>query len=103
LGIGQADLVEVASQHGSVRAPAMISPAIAPDAIAIPVGQGHDHFTRFASGRGANPIAILAPLTTENGALAWGATRVKISKAGEGKLVLFGGSLREAEDQKQHR
>lgn len=103
LGIGQADLVEVASQHGSVRAPAMISPAIAPDAIAIPVGQGHDHFTRFASGRGANPIAILAPLTTENGALAWGATRVKISKAGEGKLVLFGGSLREAEDQKQRR
>ncbi len=103
LGIEQADLVEVASQHGTVRAPAMLSPAIAPDAVAMPVGQGHEHFTRFASGRGANPIAILAPLTTENGALAWGATRVKISKVGEGKLVLFGGSLREAEDQKQHR
>ena len=103
LGIAQADLVEVASQHGTVRAPAMISPAIAPDAVAMPVGQGHEHFTRYASGRGANPIAILAPMTSENGALAWGATRVKISKVGAGRLVLFGGSLRENDIETQPR
>ena len=103
LGIAQADLVEVASQHGTVRAPAMISPAIAPDAVAMPVGQGHEHFTRYASGRGANPIAILAPLTAENGAPAWGATRVKISKVGAGRLVLFGGSLRENDTETQPR
>jgi menaquinone reductase, molybdopterin-binding-like subunit len=103
LGIGQSDLVEVASQHGTLRAPAMLSPGIAPDAVAMPIGQGHVQFTRFARGRGANPIAILAPVTTENGALAWGATRVKISKVGDGQLILFGGSLREASDQKQHR
>ncbi len=103
LGIAQADLIEVASQHGTLRAPAMISPAIAPDAVAMPVGQGHEHFTRYASGRGANPIAILAPMTTENGALAWGATRVKISKVGAGRLVLFGGSLRENDIETQPR
>jgi anaerobic selenocysteine-containing dehydrogenase len=99
LGIGQADLVEIASQHGSVRAPAMLSPGIAPDAVAMPIGQGHEQFTRYARGRGANPIAILAPMTTENGALAWGATRVKISNVGKGRLVLFGGSLREVESE----
>ncbi len=103
LGIAQGDLVEVASQHGTLRAPAMITPGIAPDAVAMPIGQGHEHFTRYASGRGANPIAILAPMATENGALAWGATRVKISNVGKGRLILFGGSLREAEAERQPR
>lgn len=103
LGIGQSDLVEVASQHGTLRAPALLSPGVAPDAVAMPIGQGHEQFTRFARARGANPIAILAPVTTENGALAWGATRVKVSKVGEGQLILFGGSLREASAEKQQR
>jgi anaerobic selenocysteine-containing dehydrogenase len=103
LGIAQADLIEVASQHGTLRAPAMLTPGVAPDAIAMPFGQGHEHYTRYASGRGANPISILAPMTTENGALAWGATRVKISNVGKGRLVLFGGSLRDLEIEKQPR
>jgi len=103
LGIAQADLIEVASQHGTVRAPAMISPGIAPNAVAMPIGQGHEHYTRYASGRGANPIAILAPMSTENGALAWGATRVKISKVGVGRLALFGGSFREDEIDREPR
>ena len=103
LNIAQADLIEVTSQHGSLRAPAMITPGIAPDAVAMPVGQGHEHFTRYASGRGANPIAILAPSTAENGALAWSATRVKISNVGKGKLILFGGSLRESPIETQPR
>jgi menaquinone reductase, molybdopterin-binding-like subunit len=94
--IKQGDLVEVASQHGSLRAPALISPGIAPDIIAMPVGQGHEHFGRYANGRGANPLTILAPMIEpETGALAWAATRVKISHAGEGKLALFAGGLRE--------
>ena len=91
LGIVQGDLVEIASAHGSVRAPAYISPAIAPDVIAMPAGQGHETFTRYASGRGANPIAILAPvMEPETGALAWAATRVRIAKVeGDGDLILF--------------
>ena len=61
----------------------MLSPGIAPDVVAMPVGQGHETFTRYASGRGANPIAILAPVAEpETGALAWAATRVKIARAG---------------------
>ena len=97
LGIEQGDLVEIASSEGSVRAPAFPSPAIAPDVIAMPVGQGHETFTRYASGRGANPIRILAPLEEpETGELAWAATRVRISRVdGEGELILFGGALRE--------
>ena len=40
LGVGQGDLVEIASQHGKLSAPVMLSPGIAPDMIAMPIGQG---------------------------------------------------------------
>ncbi|MGH9717709.1 MAG: molybdopterin-containing oxidoreductase family protein [Candidatus Acidiferrales bacterium] len=104
LGIKQADLIEVASQHGTLRAPAMITPGVAPDVIAMPIGQGHENYTRFASKRGANPISILAPMSVEGtGTLAWAATRVKISRVGEGQLILFGGNLREDSGVLRHR
>jgi menaquinone reductase, molybdopterin-binding-like subunit len=97
LRIAPGDLVEIRSQHGSLRAPAILSPGIAPDIIAMPIGQGHENFSRFASGRGANPLAILAPLTErETGALAWAATRVKLARVGgaeEGKLITFAGGM----------
>ena len=98
LGIGEGDVVEIASAHGSVRAPAVMFPGLAPDVIAMPVGQGHETFTRYASRRGVNPIAILAPVAEpETGALAWAATRVKVARAGEpdGSLIMFAGETRE--------
>ena len=100
LGIGDGDVVEIASAHGSVRAPALISPGIAPDVLAMPVGQGHETFTRYASGRGSNPVKVLGPsVEPETGELAWAATRVKVTRAADadGKLIRFGGSLTEAE------
>ena len=98
LGIADGDVVEVASAHGSLRAPVVISPGIGPDAAAMPVGQGHETFTRYASGRGANPLAILAPVAEPStGQLAWAATRVKITKisGADGSLILFAGATRE--------
>ena len=104
LGVKQGDMLEVASQHGKLQAPALIAPGIAPDVVAMPVGQGHENFTRYASGRGANPISILSPISVEGtGSLAWAATRVKLSRAGKGKLILFGGSLSEASPELKHR
>src|SRR6185436_3725534 len=88
--IAQGDLVDVRSPQGVVRVPAMIFPGIAPDVIAMPVGQGHQNFTRYASGRGVNPIAILAPIMeAETGALAWAATRVAIARAGDSDRSLI--------------
>ena len=106
LQIGQGDLVEITSSQGALRVPAFVSPGIAPDVIAMPVGQGHETFTRYASGRGENPISILAPVKeNETGALAWAATRVKVAKAGaaDGRLILFAGSLREYAPEHDHR
>jgi anaerobic selenocysteine-containing dehydrogenase len=102
LRIAAGDMVEIKSTQGAVQAPAVITPGIAPDLIAMPVGQGHENFTRYASGRGSNPAAILAPVTdAETGALAWAATRVQIRRVGEpaaGRLVLFAGEQRDIED-----
>jgi len=106
LGIHQGDLVEITSTQGSIRAPAFPSPGIAPDVVAMPVGQGHENYTRYATGRGENPISILAPVQEEaTGSLAWAATRVRIAKVADadGRLVMFGGSLREYPGEKGHR
>ena len=98
LGIGTGDLVEVASAHGTLRSGVVIFPGIAPDLVAMPAGQGHLTFTRYASGRGESPVDLLAPMTdTATGALAWAATRVRVTRVGppDGRLILFAGSLRE--------
>jgi len=96
LGIQQGDLLEVASKGGKIQAAALLSPGIAEGVVAMPMGQGHENFGRYATHRGVNPVRILYALSDgETGALAWAATRVKIARAGEGKLILFGAELRE--------
>jgi menaquinone reductase, molybdopterin-binding-like subunit len=102
LGISQGDVVEITSPRGSLRTAAVITPGIAPDLLAMPVGQGHRTFTRYASGRGENPIEILAPMSEAvTGAPAWAATRVRIARVGapDGRLVLFAGGMREHHEQ----
>jgi anaerobic selenocysteine-containing dehydrogenase len=100
LGIQDGDMVEVVSGQGTVEAPALISPGIAPDVIAMPVGQGHENYTRYASGRGSNPLRILASLSEpQTQALAWAATRVRVTRVreGRGELIRFAGAMREPE------
>jgi anaerobic selenocysteine-containing dehydrogenase len=104
LGIAQGDVVDVRSAHGTVRTAAYLSPGIAPDVLAMPAGQGHTTFTRYASGRGANPVDLLAPMTVEDiDAVAWAATRVTIARVGEadGRLILFAGGMREHVEQER--
>ena len=92
LQVATHDMVEVTSRHGSVHAPVVVTPGIAPDIVAMPIGQGHESFTRYASHRGSNPISILAPMMEpQTGAMAWGATRVRITRVsdGRGELILL--------------
>jgi anaerobic selenocysteine-containing dehydrogenase len=98
LGIAQGDVVDVTSPHGTVRTAAYVSPGIAPDILAMPAGQGHTTFTRYATGRGANPADLLGPTMVEDlDVVAWAATRVRIARVSEsdGRLILFAGGMRE--------
>jgi anaerobic selenocysteine-containing dehydrogenase len=101
LGINDGDIVDVVSTSGSVRLAAVLTPGIAPDIVAIPAGQGHRTFTRYASGRGATPVDVLAPMAVDRvGTVAWAATRVKVARVSgpDGRLVLFAGGNREHDE-----
>jgi anaerobic selenocysteine-containing dehydrogenase len=97
LGLTEGDLVDVESVDGSIRAPVYVYPAIMPDVVAMPIGQGHTEFGRYAENRGVNPIEILSPrVERHSGALASSATRVKIIATGERvEIVKTGGTSRE--------
>ena len=98
LGVGDGDVVDVVSTQGSVRLAAVLTPGIAPDIVAIPTGQGHRSFTRYASGRGVSPVDVLSTMTVDRvGSIAWAATRVKVLRVSgpDGRLVLFAGGSRE--------
>ena len=83
LGLRDGDLVEVESPDGTVSVPVLTFPAIMPNVVAMPVGQGHAEYGRYASGRGANPLEILASqMEPETGSLAWNATRVRLNPTG---------------------
>jgi anaerobic selenocysteine-containing dehydrogenase len=76
--------VKVMSPYGEMEAVVVVFPGIRPDVVGIPVGQGHTDYGRYAAGRGHNPIDLLAPVTVaDTGALAWGATRVRIEPTGQ--------------------
>ncbi|HJQ70861.1 MAG TPA: molybdopterin-dependent oxidoreductase [Blastocatellia bacterium] len=92
LGVKDGDTVEVATPHGSLRAPAVIYPAIRPDTIAMPYGRGHKGFGRYASNRGAN-AALLDPFTLRPGPFP-NTVRANVTKvAGESVLARFGTTL----------
>ena len=81
LGIRTGDIIRLTSAHGSIDVPAIPYPGLHPGAVAMPIGQGHTLYGRNAEARGVNPLAILDPTTdTVTGALALGATRVRITK-----------------------
>jgi molybdopterin-containing oxidoreductase family iron-sulfur binding subunit len=59
LGIAEGDIVEVTSPAGSVTVPAYLYPGLRHDVVAMPLGQGHTAYGRYAEGRGANPYRLL--------------------------------------------
>jgi anaerobic selenocysteine-containing dehydrogenase len=91
LGIAFGDLVEVASPQGSLRLPAVTFPAIRPDMVAIPIGQGHQGAGRYADGRGVNPLVLLAPNGETDGMPTPGATRVRVRKIAAGAELVTAG------------
>ncbi len=82
LGLARDEVVKVISPHGQIEVIVYTHPGIRPDVIAIPLGQGHSNYGRYANRRGANVLGILAPAVTDAGDLAWAATRVRIEKTG---------------------
>ncbi len=94
LGIADGDMVEVHTSEGTVRAPAVLYPPIRPEVIAMPYGQGHEAFGRYAGKRGVNAASLNPlPASSTAGALA---IRARVSRVSdESQLIRFGTSLPE--------
>ena len=91
LGVRNGDIVQVESEHGSLKAPVYVHPAAIPGVVSMALGPGHDHFGRYASGRGTNPMAVVGDIRDrKTGASALGPTPVRVTRTGTtGRLIQF--------------
>lgn len=80
LGIENDDVVRVVSEAGEVQAYAYLYPAIRPDTVAMPFGQGHSAYGRYAENRGAHPADLFVARFNEAGDLAFSGMKVKVEK-----------------------
>ncbi len=79
LGVRTGDRVRVRSTHGEIEAGAYVYPGIQPGAVAIPLGQGHTAFGRYATLTGAHAVALLDPKPNAvSGGIEWSGERVEI-------------------------
>ena len=85
LGIKDDDVVKVISSLGEIEVVVYLYPAIQPGTIAIPFGQGHTAYGRYAQGRGVNPGDLFSLIFNGADDLAYGATKVRIEKTGRTK------------------
>ncbi len=98
LGIQDDDVVRITSEFGTIEAPVYRYPAIRPDVIAVPFGQGHAAYGRYAQGRGVNPADLFGAMFNESGDLEFAALKVRVEKTGgrrklsrlEGRLGVYG-------------
>lgn len=81
------EVVKVISEAGEIEVPVYMYPAIRPDTVAIPFGQGHTAYGRYAQNRGANPADLLGLHFNEAGDLAFAGMKVRIEKTGKTKPV----------------
>ena len=88
LGVSEGDIVKVTSPFGELAGPVYVYPAIRPDTIGIPLGQGHTDYGRYARDRGSNPVQLIGAVQGTTGKrLAWSTTRAKITPTGQSMAV----------------
>ena len=94
LDVREGDVLAVTSPHGTIELPAFVYPGLRPDVIAIPVGQGHTRYGRYAENRGANPLRLSKSVhDAQSGAVVQTGVRVSIAKTGRTEnLIRFGAS-----------
>jgi molybdopterin-containing oxidoreductase family iron-sulfur binding subunit len=92
LGVEEGDVLEIASEQGAIKVKVFVHKGVHPHAVAVPMGQGHEEYGRYARNRGANPLRILNPVTdARTGELALYGTRVKAVPAGEHRMLVKAG------------
>jgi anaerobic selenocysteine-containing dehydrogenase len=87
LGLEDDDVIKITSEAGVLEVPVYRYPAIRPDTIAIPFGQGHTAYGRYAENRGVNPLDLVSQYFNKAGDLAFAGMKVKVQKTGKKKPI----------------
>lgn len=89
MNLRDGSFVKIESPFGEFETQVFVHEGITPDAVAVPIGLGHESYGRYAEGRGVNPMKIMSPSADRlSGGYAWLSTKVKITPTGrEGLLV----------------
>jgi anaerobic selenocysteine-containing dehydrogenase len=77
--------VRLISSLGEIEVVVYRYPAIQPGTVAIPFGQGHTAYGRYAQGRGVNPGDLFSLIFNAADDLAYGSTKVRIELTGRTK------------------
>lgn len=100
MGITDGDLVEITTGVGSLRAQALLYPGIRPDCIALPFGEGHSSYGRYARQRGHNPSSLWGSLPFEPSKR--NIIPARLTKVGgKAQLIRFGTDLMEHMESKR--
>ncbi len=97
MGLREGDVVSVATDTGSVTGVLYPNPALPPNVVAVPLGQGRTSGSDYATGgdprESSNVLDILSPShMTENGSLAWAGHRASVRATGASlKVAKFEG------------
>jgi len=82
-GWSQGDRVLLETAYGNIRILAYSYDGLHPDAIVIPMGQGHSAYGRYAQAQGVNPVQLLGPQTESlTGAPDYTTLITKMARAG---------------------
>ena len=79
MGIKDRSVVQIQTSQGSIKATAFYHFGIHRDAIAIPIGQGHENSGDVADGFGVNVMNLLPTEMDESGSLALVSTRAQLN------------------------
>jgi molybdopterin-containing oxidoreductase family iron-sulfur binding subunit len=94
-GVAAGDFLLLKSAFGAVKAPVWITATVRPDVLAVPTGQGHAAYGRYAKGRSFNAFELLGAQANGYGGRNF-AVRVSTTKTGEHRtLATTEGSPRE--------
>ena len=105
LGISKGDVLTLRSPHGTLQAPAYPSPGIPEGTVAMPIGQGHAAYGRFANSQSGNPAQLISPkLDPASGGIIRSVLEVTLEKLGrsiplantDGSLYQHGRNLAQA-------
>ena len=90
LGVAQGDPLKIETEAGSLELPVYLYAGIRKDVVAVPLGQGHTAYGRYANGLGANALALLSPAQdAASGALAYLSAKAHVSKGAKAAALVL--------------